>query len=131
MRILILLLFVLTSAAKADTVNEWVDRFVSYQKEYDKVFKLCVPRSKSAALFLDIADCMWRKDKILMKRYRVDEALYKVSYERYRQTFNVAKTATVERRGVDYFLETMIDIQADTEELQEYTFAEYLVSIKN
>lgn len=108
------------SNALAQSQSEWVERFNSYQQEYRGLFEKCMPSRKSVRMFVDMANCIWRKEQVLLKRYDLEHILYDVSYNRYSQMFNMGKTAAAEldSGGWEYFSEASVNLEADVEELQ-------------
>ena len=79
-------------------------------------------------MFVDITNCVWRKDQIILKKYKLYDILYDASYDRYSQMFNMAKTATLEINtgGWEYFSEASVGLEVDTEEYQLILMKEYL-----
>ena len=117
---LVMLVLLTGSNALAQSQSEWVERFNSYQQEYRGLFEKCMPSRKSVRMFVDMANCIWRKEQVLLKRYDLEHILYDVSYNRYSQMFNMGKTAAAEldSGGWEYFSEASVNLEADVEELQ-------------
>ena len=117
---LVMLVLLTGSNALAQSQSEWVERFNSYQQEYRGLFEKCMPSRKSVRMFVDMANCVWRKEQVLLKRYDLEHILYDVSYNRYSQMFNMGKTAAAEldSGGWEYFSEASVNLEADVEELQ-------------
>ena len=117
---LVMLVLLTGSNALAQSQSEWVERFDSYQQEYRGLFEKCMPSRKSVRMFVDMANCVWRKEQVLLKRYDLEHILYDVSYNRYSQMFNMGKTAAAEldSGGWEYFSEASVNLEADVEELQ-------------
>lgn len=120
----------IASPSFAQSRSEWVERFNSYQLEYRDLFEKCIPSRKSVRMFVDMANCIWRKEQILLKRYKLESILYDVSYDRYSEMFNMGKTAAAEldSGGWEYFSEASVNLEADTEELQIELMKEFLAS---
>lgn len=114
-------------AQLSDSAAEvWAKRVFDYQSAYSDLFRQCVPSRKSVGMFMDMANCMWTKEQTLLKKYRLEEVFYKVSYKRYSQLFDIGKRAGLEKGGWEYFAEMAINLEFDTAELQEELFKDYL-----
>jgi hypothetical protein len=112
----------------AQSRQQEIKNFNSYITEYRTLFSKCLPSRKSARMFVDITNCVWRKDQIILKKYKLYDILYDASYDRYSQMFNMAKTATLEINtgGWEYFSEASVGLEVDTEEYQLILMKEYL-----
>ena len=63
------------SNALAQSQSEWVERFNSFQQEYRGLFEKCMPSQKSSRMFVDMANCVWRKEQILLKKHDLEHIL--------------------------------------------------------
>ena len=79
-------------------------------------------------MFVDITNCIWRKEKVILKRYKLYDILGEASYDIYSDMFNMTKTATLEMNtgGWEYFAEASVRLEEDTEQYQIILMKEYL-----
>ena len=101
-------------------------------RELEKKCKLVVP--KGFKMIIDIENCVWRKDQILLKEYKLYNILYEIAYQRYDALFKLSKTISMKinqdkRNAVNFMLErhhASNDILKDTFGLTRYKLVEYL-----
>ena len=112
--------------ATAETPREWVKNYQNYEAEYRGLFAgKCRPARRTARIFMDQVDCIWRNDQILLKTYGLEELFYDAAYSRYSSMFDKAKLATASD-DYEYFVYEEAKLTEHTEELQKAILVNFL-----
>ena len=107
--------------------------FKKYEEEYWELDKECVqltPRGTMA--LINVVNCIWRKDQILMAHYGLDDLIYREAAERYSSIFSLAKPTSIQALGgnsqalIDAFVWNKITTAKDYLRLQEITIKRFL-----
>ncbi|MDB0033857.1 hypothetical protein N9E52_01805 [Alphaproteobacteria bacterium] len=92
------LLFVPATLFAVDK-NELLSNFQEYKEDYYNLQDQCYPtiRKKSITAGIDLQNCIWDKDQLLLYKYNFDNILYESSYQRYSRLFNLFKSFALEQ----------------------------------
>ena len=109
------------------------ENWKNYNSDYKRLDQKCMKVITATEMYLmDLADCVWRKDQILLKKYNFDPILFSLASKRYKDIFSSAKSSAVllVKRYNDNVLTNHIknsrDISSDTFEMVRFKLIEYI-----
>ncbi len=113
------------------SIIDLVDRIIDYQDAYPDLDAPCIKNvSRTVTALLDIEDCIWRKNQILLKKYEFYDFLYDISYSTYSKLRKSAGIySTLMLNGADYYEEyynAKINILEDSYEMDVIYLLEIL-----
>ena len=120
MKILILIFLLLPSLSFSLDKNAVLKKFYNYSNEYINLADKCYPViRKGVTAGIDLQNCIWDKDQILLYKHDLDHILYESSYKRYSRLFNLHKSFAVDRsndfdglaKQEVYFVNDSLDLQ--------------------
>ena len=127
MKILLALFLLFPTLSFTLDKNEVLKKFNSYTNEYIQAFKTCSSTiRKSVTAGMDLQNCIWDKDQILLYRFDLDHILYESSYNRYSRLFNLHKSFATERSNdFDGLAKQEVYLINDSFDLQEIIVLKY------
>ena len=115
------ILCLVPSEGAADVVSD----YTAYVQDYAKLDQECKHhlRGPDGKAMFNFENCRWRKDQILMRKYRLYGVLYDSGYGRYKELFEAARAAAVGKiQGQKQWMKTwawsIADIEYDYEDVQ-------------
>ena len=127
MKKILILFFLIPNLAFAIDKNTLSKKFKNYSNDYQKLNRECAPNIRKGIMAgMDLQNCIWDKDRILLYKYDFNNSLYDSSYQRYGKLFKLFKSFAVEEsRDFEGLARQEIYLIEDSLNLQENIILNY------